>query len=114
MGLLFLKFITIAALLFCVSGYTIRQPRTESVPLQPVPLKAVSDLDVKKFSGRWFEAYSSLLPQLSFKKDWVCVTANYKVRNQQDGVLDLFYNGRLGNPSGPHYNITGIYITFCL
>jgi len=76
----------------------------------PPAVQPVAELDLLKFSGRWYEVYSSLIPQLTFTKDWVCVTATYTVRDAQNGVLDLFYNGRLGMPFGPHYNITGTAI----
>lgn len=39
----------------------------------------VTTLDIHKYSGRWYQTYSSLFPNITFEKDGYCITADYGV-----------------------------------
>lgn len=42
-----------------------------------IPPATVDELQIDAYTGRWFQMYASLIPNITFEKDGVCVTADY-------------------------------------
>ena len=65
-----------------VMGFSVSVSSSFSIPIfWGEPPKTVDSLDLSAYSGRWYQAYSSLLPNRTFEKDGFCVTADYTVLN---------------------------------
>jgi len=71
----------------------------------PWDVETVKELDVHKYTGRWYEAYGSLIQKWTFQKDSFCTCATYGIRD--DGKISVFNAGRLHSPTGKANNITG-------
>ncbi|XP_066921322.1 outer membrane lipoprotein Blc-like [Clytia hemisphaerica] len=69
-------------------------------------IKTVSELDVNKYSGRWYEMYNSLIQRQTFEKNSYCTTATYRLA--ADGKTILVHNsGRISAPKGRLNAING-------
>merc|ERR1719219_3352219 len=65
----------------------------------------VKDIDIHKYTGRWYEAYGSLISKQTFQKDSYCTFADYGLR--EDGKISVFNARRVHSKTGPLSNITG-------
>merc|ERR1719323_16968 len=68
-------------------------------------VETVPELDVNKYAGRWYEAYSSLIQRVTFQKDSVCTCATYTLRD--DGKITVLNAGRINTPTGEENALTG-------
>lgn len=69
-------------------------------------VKTVDELDVNKYKGRWYEAYSSLIQRWTFQKNSFCTCAEYGLTADQ-GKISVLNSGRLKSPTGKENAITG-------
>jgi lipocalin len=65
-----------------------------------VHLRSVSDLDLLKTLGRWYEAYSSIGQKMTFNKDLVCTVATLVYGERKDGKMSVTNDGRIKTPTG--------------
>lgn len=42
-----------------------------------IPPETVDSLDVKAFTGRWYQMYASLIPNKTYESGGKCITADY-------------------------------------
>jgi len=71
----------------------------------PWDVETVKELDLNKYTGRWFEAYGSFVSKQTFERDGVCTFAEYGVR--PDGKISVMNAQRVHSPSGAYGNVTG-------
>ncbi len=45
--------------------------------LTPIPIETVDELQLSSYVGRWYQMYSSLIPDITFEKKGYCITADY-------------------------------------
>jgi len=68
-------------------------------------IKTVDELDVGKYTGVWFEAYSSLIQKWTFQRNLVCTSATYG--QNADGTISVINSGRIKTPTGDENKISG-------
>jgi lipocalin len=42
-----------------------------------VPPQTVNSIDLKSYLGRWYQGYTSLLPDQTYEKNGYCITGDY-------------------------------------
>lgn len=62
-------------------------------------------LELDKYSGRWFQAYASLIPNTTFEKDGYCITADYHIID--DTKLGFVHSQNMNSPQGIVMQETG-------
>jgi len=68
-------------------------------------VKTVEKLDVNKYLGLWYEAYSSLIQRQTFQRNSLCTTATYSL--QSDGNIKVYNAGNIKKPDGKLSAING-------
>ncbi len=65
----------------------------------------VSELDITKYLGLWYQMYADKLVYSSFEKDSYCATALYG--GLDDGRISVHNYAKIGAPNGTDYPIDG-------
>lgn len=68
-------------------------------------LQTVSELDVNKYIGLWYQMYADNIVYNTFEKDSFCDTATYTI--QTDGNIGVHNYAKIGAPNGTDYTIDG-------
>lgn len=69
-------------------------------------IKTVEQLDINRYTGRWYEMYNSLFQRLTFERNSYCTSATYTLR--PDGkVVNVLNSGNTGSATGPVNDING-------
>jgi len=69
-------------------------------------VKTVDTLDLNKYTGRWYEAYSTLVQKATFQRNSYCTSATYTING--DGTVKVFNAGRIGSATGKANEILGV------
>jgi len=69
-------------------------------------VKTVDTLDLNKYTGRWYEAYSTLVQKATFQRNSYCTSATYTING--DGTVKVFNAGRIGSATGKANEIIGV------
>ncbi|XP_060082812.1 apolipoprotein D-like [Ylistrum balloti] len=70
-------------------------------------IKTVTELDVPKYLGRWYQMYASQSVYATFEKDAVCVTADYSMSTDGSGNVLVRNGENLKTPNGTLKTING-------
>ncbi len=70
-----------------------------------IPPETVSSVDLLAYSGRWYQMYASLIPNITFEHNGYCVKADYTYIDSTQ--LDIVNSQRLGSASGKLVSIHG-------
>lgn len=54
-----------------------------------VPPSTVESLNTSRYLGRWYQVYSSLIPNITFEKNLVCVVADYYPTDKDGAAFGL-------------------------
>jgi len=65
----------------------------------------VSELDVSKYIGLWYQMYADNIVYNTFEKNSFCDTARYNIRT--DGKIGVHNYAKIGAPNGTDYVIDG-------
>jgi len=66
----------------------------------------VDKLDVASYTGRWYEAYSTVIQRWTFQKNSFCTCAQYGIN--KDGTISVINSGRLKSPTGKENSLGGV------
>ncbi|XP_066922500.1 uncharacterized protein [Clytia hemisphaerica] len=69
-------------------------------------IKTVDQLDVAKYTGRWYEMYNSLFQRITFEKNSYCTNAIYTPRKGSN-IIGVLNSGVTGGPKGKVSDING-------
>ena len=68
-------------------------------------LKTVSEFDINKYAGLWYQMYADNIVYNTFEKNSFCDTAKYTI--QSDGNIGVHNYAKIGAPNGTDYIING-------
>ncbi|OWF54090.1 apolipoprotein D-like [Mizuhopecten yessoensis] len=74
-------------------------------------IKTVTELDVPKYLGRWYQMYASESVVATFEKDALCVTADYSMSTDGSGKVIVRNGETLKTPNGTFKTINGYATT---
>ncbi|CBN77358.1 conserved unknown protein [Ectocarpus siliculosus] len=69
------------------------------------PVEPVTELDINRYSGRWYQSYASFTAGTLLERQGACVTADYGVK--ADGSLSVVNTARTNSPDGELVEMTG-------
>eukprot|EP01031_Cornospumella_fuschlensis_P033835 gene33835-40938_t len=72
-----------------------------------VPPMTVDQLNVDQYLGRWYQMYSSLIPNSTFEKYGYCITADYYKTDITGAVFGITNAQRYYGPSGKLETVDG-------
>ncbi|CAD5119531.1 DgyrCDS8132 [Dimorphilus gyrociliatus] len=73
------------------------------------PIVPVNEVNLKKYIGRWYQAYASKFAIERTERNGFCCTADYKILSESS--ISVFNAMRIGSPTGPPSNISGYAYT---
>lgn len=76
-----------------------------AIAVSSYSLKTVSELEVNKYIGTWYQMYADNIVYNTFEKDSFCDTATYTVL--ENGNIGVHNYARIGAPNGTDYVIDG-------
>ena len=88
-----MKFNFVSIILLAVSVYRFCVCQEEHDNLHADSSTTVNELYLPAYLGRWYQTYSSIIPEKTFEKNGVCITADYynaSVINTTSSVLTSF------------------------
>jgi len=71
-------------------------------------VKTVDALDLNKYTGRWYEVYSSLIQRSTFQRNAYCTSATYSLNT--DKTIKVFNAARTGSVTGPPSEVVGVAV----
>ncbi|XP_033750998.1 temperature-induced lipocalin-1-like [Pecten maximus] len=74
-------------------------------------IKTVTELDLPKYLGRWYQMYTSPSVLDTFERNAVCVTADYSKSTDGSGKVIVFNAENLNTPNGTQQTISGYATT---
>lgn len=70
-----------------------------------IPPDTVPSLNTTAYLGRWFQMYTSLIPNVTFERNSYCVTADYLSTTEPDAAFAVINSERLAKYESLHYSM---------